>query len=144
MNIGQAAVRSGVSAKMIRYYEEIGLISASSRSQAGYRVFAESDIHRMRFVRRARDLGFSIADIQTLLALWDDRTRQSGEVKRLAVAQVAALRRKITELEAMAGTLEHLAANCAGDHRPACPILNDLAAEPVATRGDERRRAKPD
>ena len=123
MNIGQAARATGVSAKMIRYYEEVGLIPAAGRTRAGYRVYSERDLHLLRFIRRARDLGFSMADISELLALWADRGRHSADVKRLALDHVAGLRRRISELQAMADTLEHLAARCHGDDRPDCPIL---------------------
>ncbi|MBO6552021.1 MAG: Cu(I)-responsive transcriptional regulator [Roseitalea sp.] len=126
MNIGQAADASGVSAKMIRYYEQNGLIPPAARTEAGYRVYSEQDVHMLRFIRRARDLGFSVDAIGGLLDLWRDQSRQSADVKRLALEHVRSLRRKIGELEAMADTLEDLAANCSGDHRPDCPILNDL------------------
>lgn len=127
MNIGNAAAATGVSAKMIRYYEEIGLIGPVARTESGYRVYAENDVHLLRFVRRARDLGFSIDQIGKLIALWQDRDRASAEVKALALEHIGELRAKITELDAMARTLEHLAANCHGDGRPDCPILEDIA-----------------
>ena len=127
MNIGDAAAATGVSAKMIRYYEEIGLIGPVARTESGYRVYAENDVHLLRFVRRARDLGFSIDQIGKLIALWQDRDRASAEVKALALEHIGELRAKITELDAMARTLEHLAANCHGDGRPDCPILEDIA-----------------
>ncbi|ESQ88041.1 transcriptional regulator [Asticcacaulis sp. AC460] len=127
MNIGQAAKASGVSAKMIRYYEETGLVMPAQRSEKGYRVYSEKDVHTLRFVRRARDLGFTVDRIADLLALWRDTGRQSAEVKQMAIGHVAALRKKITDLEEMAATLEHLADCCAGDHRPDCPILSDIA-----------------
>ncbi len=127
MNISSAATATGVSAKMIRYYEEIGLIGPVARTESGYRVYAENDVHLLRFVRRARDLGFSIDQIGKLIALWQDRDRASAEVKALALEHIGELRAKITELDAMARTLEHLAANCHGDGRPDCPILEDIA-----------------
>lgn len=127
MNIGQAARASGVSAKMIRYYEETGLIRPAARTGSGYRDFSETDVHTLGFIRRARDLGFSVAEIADLLALWQDRERAAGDVKALALAHVADLRRRIGELEAMARTLEGLAHRCHGDDRPDCPILDDLA-----------------
>ncbi|HMO73288.1 MAG TPA: Cu(I)-responsive transcriptional regulator [Paracoccaceae bacterium] len=108
---------------MIRYYEEIGLIPAAGRTASGYRVYSGRDLHVLRFIRRARDLGFSMADIAELLALWVDRARHSADVKRLATEHVAGLRRRIGELQAMADTLEDLAARCHGDDRPDCPIL---------------------
>lgn len=126
MNIGEAAGVSGVSAKMIRYYEQNGLIPPASRAESGYRTYSAQDVHMLRFVRRARDLGFSVDTIGGLLSLWRDRSRQSADVKRLALAHVESLRWKISELEDMANTLEDLAANCSGDHRPDCLILDDL------------------
>jgi MerR family gold-responsive transcriptional activator of gol and ges genes len=128
MNIGDAAAASNVSAKMIRYYESIGLLPEAGRTAAGYRVYADADVHRLRFIRRARDLGFSVADIKDLLALWGDKGRRSADVKRIALSHVADLRRRIAELEEMATTLQHLAQRCAGDHRPNCPILGDFGA----------------
>ena len=127
MNIGQAAAASGVSAKMIRYYESIGLIDAVTRTEAGYRVYSDADVHTLRFIRRARDLGFSVEQMMNLLALWRDRTRASAEVKRIALQHVGELERKMRELAEMAETLRHLAKTCHGDHRPDCPILEDLA-----------------
>jgi MerR family copper efflux transcriptional regulator len=127
VTIGEASRLSGVSAKMIRYYEETGLLGPAERTASGYRVYGESDLHALRFVRRARDLGFSMAEIADLLALWRDRSRASAAVKGLALAHVADLRRRIGELEAMARTLETLAERCCGDGRPDCPILDDLA-----------------
>jgi MerR family transcriptional regulator, copper efflux regulator len=127
MNIGQAAAASGVSAKMIRYYESIGLIAAPARTEAGYRVYASDEVHTLRFVRRTRMLGFSIEEARELLALWRDRSRASADVKRVALQHVRDLEAKIAELQAMAGTLKHLARTCHGDDRPDCPILEDLA-----------------
>jgi Cu(I)-responsive transcriptional regulator len=112
---------------MIRHYEEIGLVPPAGRTAAGYRVYAPADVHRLRFVKRARDLGFSMAEIGQLLALWNDRRRKSSEVKRLAMKHVAELERKIAELESMRGTLMQLAHHCHGNDRPDCPILEDLA-----------------
>ena len=127
MNIGEAARLSGVSAKMIRYYESTGLVRPAARSEGGYRVCADAEIHALRFVRRARELGFSLATTRDLLALWRDRRRASLDVKRIALAHVAALDAKAKALRAMSRTLRHLAANCHGDARPDCPILEDLA-----------------
>ena len=126
MNIGQAADSAGVSAKRIRYYEQIGLIVAAKRSDAGYRVYDERDLHTLRFIHRARQLGFSLPQIATLLALWQDRRRSSANVKKVALAHVAELSMKITELQSMVDTLEDLAARCDGDSRPDCPILAEL------------------
>ena len=127
MNIGQAAQASGISAKMIRHYEEIGLIPKAGRTAAGYRRYGETDVHRLRFVRRARELGFSMREIQALLGLWHNRRRASADVKRLAAAHIAGLERKIAELEAMRRTLVDLSSHCHGDQRPDCPILEDLS-----------------
>lgn len=128
MNIGQASDATGVSAKMIRYYEEIGLIRPPTRTQAGYRIYCENDLHMLRFVRRARDLGFAVAEIADLVALWQDRSRASGEVKRIAMDHIVALEAKAATLRAMSATLCDLAERCHGDMRPDCPILADLSA----------------
>jgi MerR family transcriptional regulator, copper efflux regulator len=128
MTIGEAAKASGVSAKMIRYYESIGLIPEADRTEAGYRVYTPTDVHTLRFVRRARDLGFPIEQVRILVGLWQDRSRSNAEVKRVALQHVAALDAKIAELRAMRDTLDELAHACHGDGRPDCPILHDLAA----------------
>jgi len=127
MNIGQASRQSGISAKMIRYYEQIGLIAQPARTQAGYRVYRDEDVHTLRFLRRARDLGFSVEQMGELLALWRDRGRASADVKRLALEHVAELERKSEALRQMAQTLRHLADHCHGDARPHCPIIDELA-----------------
>lgn len=134
MNIGEAARASGVSAKMIRYYESIGLIPPALRSGNGYRVYSDADVHTLGFVRRARRLGFSVQQIERLVALWRDHDRSSAEVKRIALGHVEELQRKIAELEAMARTLRHLADHCHGDHRPDCPIIDDLAGQKAGAR----------
>lgn len=131
MNIGQAAAASGVSAKMIRYYESIRLFPRVARADSGYRVYTDMDVHMLRFIRRARDLGFSVGQIGGLLALWRDRDRASADVKRIALDHIGALRRKVTELEQMIGTLAHLAERCHGDDRPDCPIIEELADNDV-------------
>lgn len=130
MNIGQAAAASGVSAKMIRHYEAIGLLPAADRSTAGYRSYGEPEVHNLRFIRRARDLGFPLGEIGQLLALWHNRDRPSAEVKALALRHVAELDAKADALRAMSDTLRRLASHCHGDDRPDCPILDDLAQPP--------------
>lgn len=129
MNIGQAAKASGVSAKMIRYYEQSGLIPAADRTASGYRDYSDTDVHMLRFIRRARDLGFSVAEISDLLGLWRDETRQSAEVKRLAQGHIDELEKKIKDLQDMAHTLTVLVNACHGDHRPHCPILQSLETD---------------
>jgi MerR family copper efflux transcriptional regulator len=131
MNIGQAAAASGVSAKMIRYYESIGLIPKTVRTESGYRVYSDRDVHTLRFIRRARDLGFSVEQIADLVSLWHDRERASKDVKTIALEHVGVLERKIRELQEMASTLKHLATNCHGDARPHCPIIEELANDEV-------------
>jgi len=126
-NIGQAAARSGVSAKMVRHYESLGLLPKVARTDAGYRLYGDTEVHTLRFIRRARDLGFSMAEIAELLKLWQNRRRASADVKRIALAHVADLHRRISEMEAMKRTLERLAGCCHGDQRPDCPILEELA-----------------
>jgi Cu(I)-responsive transcriptional regulator len=129
MNIGEAAKASGISVKMLRYYEEIGLVRPALRTSSGYRVYQDKDIATLCFVRRARDLGFQVKQIATLLSLWRDQSRSSGEVKALALSHVAELEERRRQLDEMILTLEHLAHNCHGDERPDCPILSTLAAD---------------
>ena len=129
MNIGQAAQASGISAKMIRHYEAVGLVAAAARTEAGYRQYGAADVHTLRFIRHARDLGFSIAEIAELVGLWHDRKRPSRQVKALAQAHIEDLQRKAQELLAMKATLEHLVHCCHGDDRPDCPILERLASD---------------
>jgi MerR family gold-responsive transcriptional activator of gol and ges genes len=126
MNIGEASKASGVSAKMIRYYEDTGLIPAAARTGSGYRAYGRNDVHRLGFIRRARDLGFSVAEISELLSLWSDRSRQSADVKRVANAHIAELEDRIARLREMADSLQELVDCCAGDERPDCPILAKL------------------
>jgi len=127
MNIGAAAKASGISAKMIRHYESIGLIAKVGRSDAGYRRYGSEDVARLRFIRHARDAGFSTPDIARLLSLWRDDGRTSAEVKRLAQRHLQELHERIGELHAIAGALAHLVEHCQGDARPSCPILDALA-----------------
>ena len=126
-NIGEASAATGVSAKMIRHYESVGLIPRASRTFAGYRLYADADLHRLRFIRRARNLGFSMKQIEALLGLWSDRHRTSAQVKKLAQEHAAELGGKILELQSMQRTLLELAGHCRGNERPDCPILDDLA-----------------
>jgi len=141
-NIGDAAIRSGVSAKMIRHYEAVGLIPKARRTAAGYRNYTESDVHILRFIARSRDLGFSMRQIAELLGLWQNRRRRSDEVKRLALAHIAEIETRIAEVQAMKATLEHLVHCCHGDERPRCPILDNLArAEDAAPTAAAATRA---
>ncbi len=127
VNIGQAARLSGVSAKMIRHYEAVGLLAPASRTESGYRQYSDAEVHSLRFIRHARDLGFSIAQIGELVGLWQNRRRSSSRVKALALAHVAELERKVASLQSMKETLQHLASCCHGDDRPECPIIDRLA-----------------
>jgi MerR family copper efflux transcriptional regulator len=129
MHIGTIARRSGIPAKTIRYYESIGLIDSAERTASGYRVYSSEDVHTLRFVQRARSLGFSVSDLGKLLALWRDRQRTSAQVKALAQRHVAQIDHKIAELQVMRDTLVDLVERCHGDDRPECPILEDLAGE---------------
>lgn len=141
MNIGQAASASGISAKMIRYYESVGLIPSADRSTSGYRMYSQEDIYTLRFIRRARDLGFSVEQISALLALWQDRSRASADVKKLALNHVEKLEAKRREIDEMVATLRHLASHCQGNNRPGCPIIDELSAKTnVAPKGPRRHR----
>ena len=126
MKIGAASAASGISERMIRHYEKIGLMPKAARRDSGYRDYGEGDVHTLRFIGRARDAGFPIEEIRQLLTLWNDRERSSADVKMLALARAAELKKKASELEAMRRSLEHLAERCHGDDRPDCPILIDL------------------
>ncbi|AZD06162.1 Cu(I)-responsive transcriptional regulator [Pseudomonas chlororaphis] len=128
MNIGQAARKSGLSAKMIRYYESIGLLRPAHRSDSGYRLYGDDDLHSLAFIKRSRDLGFSLEEVGKLLTLWQDRQRASADVKALARQHIDELNRKIAELAGLRDTLQDLVQHCQGDHRPDCPILKDLAS----------------
>jgi Cu(I)-responsive transcriptional regulator len=127
LDIGRASKASGVSVKMIRHYEAIGLLKNVARTEANYRVYADHDIHTLRFVKRARALGFSMDDIRELLALWQNKRRPSASVKKIAGGHMQDLKRRIAEMQSMVATLDHLTHNCHGDSRPDCPILEDLA-----------------
>ena len=135
LDIGRASKASGVSVKMIRHYESIGLLPKVARTFANYRIYGDKDVHTLRFIRRARALGFSMEDIEELLSLWQNKSRSSAAVKKIANRHIGELKAKIAELESMTDTLTHLAEHCHGDHRPECPILEDLA------RGDGRNFA---
>lgn len=145
MNIGEAAKASGVSAKMIRHYESVGLFPEAHRTESGYRQYTDKEVHILRFIRQSRDLGFSIEQIRELLGLWQNRRRPSRQVKALALAHIQELEQKLQEIQAVKATLEHLVHCCQGDDRPDCPILERLAdatAEPVvAAHADDRRHA---
>ena len=129
MRIGEAARRSGMAAKTIRFYEEAGLIDPAQRSASGYREFDADDVRRLQFIHRARDLGFSVAEVRRLLSLWSDRERASAQVKQLALEHVARIEAKMLELRSMRDAILHLADRCHGDERPECPILDGLAGE---------------
>jgi len=128
MNIGQAAKATGISTKMIRYYESIGLVAAPHRTESGYRVYLNDDLQTLRFINRARDLGFSVEQMRDLLTLWRDRDRASADVKAIARSHIAVLAEKARALAAMSETLQHLAETCHGDDRPSCPIIEKIAA----------------
>ena len=136
MNIGQAAAASGVSAKMIRYYESIGLVRETARTESGYRIYGEKDLHTLRFVKRARGLGFSLEQIGELLSLWQDSGRASADVKSIAMSHVDDLNQRIVELTEMRDTLATLAQTCHGDNRPDCPILQSLGSAQEHVHGE--------
>ena len=142
MNIGEAARESSVTAKMIRYYEAIGLIKAPLRTGANYRVYSAEEVHSLRFIKRARTLGFSIEEVRELLALWRDTSRASAAVKQVALKHVDDLQAKVAELQSMVAVLSHLAINCHGDGRPDCPILADLAEPGMESQCHGPRRHK--
>ena len=136
MNIGQTATASGISAKMIRYYESVGLIASADRSDSGYRIYSDRDVQVLNFIRRSRDLGFKVEDIRDLLKLWRDRGRKSANVRKLALGQIDSLKQKIVQMEEMVGTLQALVDSCSGDHKPGCPIIDELE-----TGGSTRKKA---
>jgi Cu(I)-responsive transcriptional regulator len=133
MDIGRASAESGVSLKMIRHYEVIGLLPKIARTHANYRVYGPNDVHVLRFIRRARALGFSMDDIEELLSLWQNKTRSSASVKRIAGKHIDELKAKVAKLKYMVDTLEYLAKHCHGGHRPDCPILEDLAPPAISS-----------
>lgn len=131
VHIGQAAQRSGVSAKMVRHYESLGLLAPVGRTDSGYRLYSAADVHTLRFIKRGRDLGFSMTDIRELVGLWHDKARASVQVKQIALRHREALRQRIEQLQAMERSLQQLTHCCHGDDRPDCPILDDLAGAPL-------------
>jgi MerR family transcriptional regulator, copper efflux regulator len=133
-NIGEAAQRSGVSAKMVRHYESLGLLPSVGRTDSGYRQYTDKEVHTLRFIRRSRDLGFSMAEIADLLKLWQNRRRSSADVRRIAARHVQELDRRLAEMEGMRQSLQHLIHCCHGDHRPDCPILDELEGLPTPAR----------
>ncbi|MCH7344650.1 Cu(I)-responsive transcriptional regulator [Pelomonas sp. CA6] len=134
--IGQAAQRSGVSAKMLRHYESLGLLPRVARTDSGYRLYGDKEVHTLRFIRRCRDLGFSMAEIAELVQLWQNRRRQSAQVKRIAQQHIDDLDRRLAEMQAMRRTLQQLVSCCHGDERPDCPILDDLAQQAAPAAGE--------
>lgn len=126
MNIGETAKASGISAKMIRYYESVGLIASASRSGSGYRIYSDRDVEILNFIRKSRDLGFKVEEIRELLKLWRNRTRKSASVKKVALGHLEILKQKIVELQEMVGTLQSLVDSCSGDQKPDCPIIEEL------------------
>ena len=144
MNIGQVSKASGISAKMIRYYETIDLVPKAGRTEGGYRDYSPGDIHRLRFIRRARDLGFSFDQVRELLKLWSDKRRSSGNVKKVALEHIAELELRAAQLEDMIRTLKHLADACEGNHRPDCPIIDELeSGHGPACHAKEPAKPKP-
>jgi MerR family copper efflux transcriptional regulator len=142
MNIGGAAGASGVSAKMIRHYEELGLLPEARRTESGYRQYEPADVHTLRFIRHSRDLGFSLSEIAELVGLWKNRRRPSRQVKALAEAHIKELEAKAAELLAMKSALEHLVRCCHGDDRPECPILDGLAGDGAVSKASASKRVK--
>ncbi len=126
MNIGEVSKLSELNSKMIRRYEEEGIIPKAGRSVSGYRTYSEKDVHILRFVKRARELGFSMKDVKQLIGLWRNKTRSSAQVKSIALKHITELEKKLQEIQSLLGTLKHLTEHCHGDHRPDCPILDEL------------------
>jgi len=140
-NIGEAARRSGVTAKMVRHYEALGLLPSVHRTEAGYRQYSDKEVHTLRFIKRSRDLGFSMQEIEQLLKLWQNRKRSSADVRKIASRHVAELDARMAEMQSMRRTLQHLIHCCQGDHRPDCPILEELEGTSVARSKEVRRTA---
>lgn len=140
MNIGEASERSGVSAKMIRYYESVGLLPSAARRSNGYRDYGDQEVSVLQFVRRTRDLGFSLDEVSALLALWSNKRRPSREVKRMAEKHIADLEHRISEMRTVMKTLRELAKTCHGDERSDCPILEDFAAPKIAPAAHRRKK----
>ena len=134
MNIGETAKASGISAKMIRYYESVRLIASAGRSDSGYRVYSDRDVQVLNFIRRSRDLGFKIEEIRELLQLWGDRARKSASVKKVALGQIEILKQKVVELQEMVSTLQSLVDSCSGDQKPDCPIIEELVTGTASRR----------
>lgn len=143
MNISEAATHSGISSKMIRHYESIGLIEPPQRTASGYRTYTGRDLHELRFIKTARSLGFPLEEIKLLLSLWRDKNRSSADVKALVMHHITTLEQKITEMTAMRDTLQTLARHCQGDQRPDCPILSRLEQTAVGASGDRAGKRKP-
>jgi Cu(I)-responsive transcriptional regulator len=143
MNIGEAAEKAGVTPKMVRHYESLGLLPKVHRTESGYRVYGESEVHTLRFIKRSRDLGFSIPEIDELVKLWQDRRRPSSSVKKVAAAHLAELDRKLEEMQSMRKTLSHLVHCCHGDDRPNCPILDDLERSAPVAPAERSKKAPP-
>lgn len=140
VTVSEAARRSGVSARMVRHYEGLGLLARVPRTDSGYRQYSEADVHTLRFIKRARDLGFSMREIDELVGLWQNRRRASASVRRIAQKHAAELAQRIAAMQEMQRTLQHLIHCCSGDERPDCPILDALAADAVTSRGSPARR----
>jgi Cu(I)-responsive transcriptional regulator len=140
INIGEAAERAGVTPKMVRHYESLGLLPKVHRTESGYRVYTDNEVHTLRFIKRSRDLGFSIPEISELVKLWQDRRRPSSSVKKVASSHLAELDRKISEMESMRKTLAHLVHCCHGDDRPDCPILEDLGSSATSVPAGAKRK----
>ena len=141
LSIGEAARSAGISPRMVRHYESLGLLAGVARTDSGYRQYTEADLHTLHFIRRSRDLGFSMEEIAELLALWHDRSRASSQVKRIAQTHIDNLNERIAAMQSMQRTLQTLVSCCQGNERPECPILDDLG-KPMASHGKRSERAE--